>query len=102
MFMKKEVNITNSLVELANNMNFDLPDKRMKQIDLKLDFLLHIMKYKDYIEFIKSDKKLKLYDEVLGKYANNETISKVLVNSFSEKTYEYLNKIIDDKIKSLS
>lgn len=102
MFMKKEVNITNSLVELANNMNFNLPDKRMKQIDLKLDFLLHIMKYKDYIEFIKSDKKLKLYDEVLGKYANNETISKVLVNSFSEKTYEYLNKIIDDKIKSLS
>lgn len=102
MFKKNEVNINNEITELANTMNFDLPDKRMEQIDLKLDSLLHIMKYEDYIQFIKSDEKLKLYDELLGKYANNDNISKVLVNGFNDEMYEYINKVIDDKLKELN
>lgn len=102
MFKKNEVNINNEITELANTMNFDLPNKRMEQIDLKLDSLLHIMKYEDYIQFIKSDEKLKLYDELLGKYANNDNISKVLVNGFNDEMYEYINKVIDDKLKKLN
>lgn len=102
MFKKNEVNINNEITELANTMNFDLPNKRMEQIDLKLDSLLHIMKYEDYIQFIKSDEKLKLYDELLGKYANNDNISKVLVNGFNDEMYEYINKVIDDKLKELN
>lgn len=42
--------------------------------------------------------KLKLYDNLLGKCENNDTVSTVLVNCFNEEMYEYLNKIIDDKI----
>lgn len=102
MFKKNEANVKNKITELTNNMNFDLPDERMEQIDSKLDFLLHIMKYEDYVQFIKSDEKLKLYDTLLGKYANNDPVSKVLINSFNEDIYEYINKIIDDKLKELN
>lgn len=101
MLKKEERNVTNIINKLANNINFDLPDERMEQIDSKLDSLLHIMKYEDYVQFIKSDKKLKLYDELLGKYANNDTISKALINGFNNEMYEYLNKIIDNKLKEL-
>ncbi len=83
-------------------MNFDLPDKRMELIDEKLNTLLYSMEYKDYINFIKNDKKLKLYDELLGKYSINDTISKVLIKGFNKEMYEYLNKIIDNKIKELN
>lgn len=101
MYKKKTENINEKNTEFANNMNFDLPDERMEQIDLKLESLLHIMKYEDYVQFIKSDEKLKIYDELLGKYANNDTTSKVLINGFNNEMYEYLNKIIDDKLKEL-
>lgn len=60
MFKKEEKNITNVINKLANNMNLNLPDERMEQIDSKLDSLLHLMKYEQYVHFIKSDEKLKL------------------------------------------
>lgn len=62
MYKNKEVNVAEELTEILNNMNFNLPDKRMEQIDLKLNTLLNNMEYRDYINFIKSDEKLKLYD----------------------------------------
>lgn len=106
MYKNKEVNVaeelTEELTEILNNMNFNLPDKRMEQIDLKLNTLLNNMEYRDYINFIKSDEKLKLYDYLLGKYSNNDTLSKMLVKSFNNDMYEYLNKIIDIKLKELS
>lgn len=45
--------------------------------------------------------KLKLYDNLSGKCENNDTVSTVLVNCFNEEMYEYLNKIIDDKLEEL-
>lgn len=102
MYKNKEVNVAEELTEILNNMNFNLPDKRMEQIDLKLNTLLNNMDYRDYINFIKSDEKLKLYDYLLGKYSNNYTLSKMLVKSFNNDMYEYLNKIIDIKLKELS
>lgn len=102
MYKNKEVNVAEELTEILNNMNFNLPDKRMEQIDLKLSTLLNNMEYRDYINFIKSDEKLKLYDYLLGKYSNNVTLSKMLVKSFNNDMYEYLNKIIDIKLKELS
>ncbi len=102
MYKNKEVNVAEELTEILNNMNFNLPDKRMEQIDLKLNTLLNNMEYRDYINFIKSDEKLKLYDYLLGKYSNNDTLSKMLVKSFNNDMYEYLNKIIDIKLKELS
>ena len=102
MYKNKEVNVAEELTEILNNMNFNLPDKRMELIDLKLNTLLNNMEYKDYITFIKSDEKLKLYDYLLGKYSNNDTLSKMLVKSFDNDLYEYLNKIIDIKLKGLN
>ena len=102
MYKNKEVNVAEELTGILNNMNFNLPDKRMEQIDLKLSTLLNNMEYRDYINFIKSDEKLKLYDYLLGKYSNNVTLSKMLVKSFNNDMYEYLNKIIDIKLKELS
>ena len=102
MYKNKEINVAEELTEILNNMNFNLPDKRMEQIDLKLSTLLNNMEYRDYINFIKSDEKLKLYDYLLGKYSNNVTLSKMLVKSFNNDMYEYLNKIIDIKLKELS
>ena len=102
MYKNKEVNVAEELTEILNNMNFNLPDKRMEQIDLKLNTLLNNMEYRDYINFIKSDEKLKLYDYLLGKYSNNDTLYKMLVKSFNNDMYEYLNKIIDIKLKELS
>lgn len=101
MFKKEEKNITNVINKLANNMNLNLPDERMEQIDSKLDSLLHLMKYEQYVHFIKSDEKLKLYDELLGKYANNDAVSQVLVKSFNDEIYKHLNKIIDEKLNDL-
>ena len=83
MYKNKEVNVAEELTEILNNMNFNLPDKRMEQIDLKLNTLLNNMEYRDYINFIKSDEKLKLYDYLLGKYSNNDTLSKMLVKGFN-------------------
>ena len=54
----------------------------MKQVDLKLNTLLNIIEYKDYVNFIKSDEKLKLYDYLLGKYSNNDAFSKMLIKGF--------------------
>lgn len=102
MYKNKEVNVAKELTEILNNMNFNLPDKRMEQIDLKLNTLLNNMEYRDYINFIKSDEKLKLYDYLLGKYSNNDTLYKMLVKGFNNDMYEYLNKIIDIKLKELS
>ena len=87
MYKNKEVNVAEELTEILNNMNFNLPDKRMEQIDLKLNTLLNNMEYKDYITFIKSDEKLKLYDYLLGKYSNNDTLSTMLVKSFNNDMY---------------
>lgn len=101
MFKSKEANITNAISKLANSINLNLPDERMEQIDSKLDSILHLMKYEEYVHFIKSDEKLKLYDELLGKYANNDTVSQVLVKGFNDEMYKHLNKVIDDKIKEL-
>ena len=39
------------------------------------------MKYKNYIKFIKSNKNLKLYYYLLGKYSNNYPVFKILVKS---------------------
>lgn len=102
MYKNKEVNVAEELTEILNNMNFSLPDKRMELIDLKLNTLLNNMEYREYINFIKSDEKLKLYDYLLGKYSNNDTLSKMLVKSFNNYMYEYLNNIIDIKLKELS
>ena len=49
MYKNKEVNVAEELTEILNNMNFNLPDKRMEQIDLKLNTLLNNMEYKDYV-----------------------------------------------------
>ena len=102
MYKNREVNVAEELTEILNNMNFNLPDKRMEQIDLKLNTLLNNMEYRDYINFIKSDEKLKLYDYLLGKYSNNDAVSKMLVKCFDNDLYEYLNKIIDIKLKELN
>lgn len=61
-YKNKEVNVTEELTEILNNMNFNLPDKRMEQITLKLNTLLNNMEYKDYIAFIKIGEKFKLYN----------------------------------------
>lgn len=61
-YKNKEVNVTEELTEILNNINFNLPDKRMEQITLKLNTLLNNMEYKDYIAFIKSGEKFKLYN----------------------------------------
>ena len=55
MYKNKEVNVAEELTEILNNMNFNLPDKRMEQIDLKLNTLLNNMEYRDYINFIKRE-----------------------------------------------
>lgn len=65
MYKNKKVNVANELTKILNNMNFSLPDKRMELIDLKLNTLLNNMEYRDYINFIKSDEKLKLYNLML-------------------------------------
>ena len=82
MYKNKEVNVAEELTEILNNMNFNLPDKRMEQIDLKLNTLLNNMEYKDYIAFIKNGEKFKLYDYLLGKYSNDDTLSKMLIKDF--------------------
>lgn len=82
MYKNKEVNVVNELTQILNNINFNLPDKRMEQVDLKLNTLLNIMEYKDYVNFIKSDEKLKLYDYLLEKYSNNDAFSKMLIKGF--------------------
>lgn len=102
MFKKKEVNVVDELTELVNNMNFNLPDKRMEEIDLKLNTLLHNMEYKEYVTFIKSDERLKLYDSLLGQYANNDELSKIMIKGFNKDMYDYINKILDNKLKKLN
>lgn len=46
MFKNKEVNIAEELTEILNNINFNMPDERMKQINLKLNNILNKLNIK--------------------------------------------------------
>ena len=39
MFKKKERNVSNELVEMIENMNFDAPNEKIEEIDAKLNIL---------------------------------------------------------------
>ena len=42
-----------------------------------------------------------MYDDILGKYANNIPLSKELVNSITNDMYIEINNLLDSKIQSI-
>lgn len=102
MFKKKKVNVAKELTEMISKLNFDVPNEKIEEIDSKLNVLLNNMEYDDYLNFINSDNKLKTYDNVLGMYANNDEVSKVLVKNLTGDYLMHVEKLVDNKIKELN
>ena len=82
-------------------MNLDSPNAECEIIDNKLEIIFTSLPYEEYLSFIKNNKYLKLYDDILGKYANNIPLSKELVNSITNDMYIEINNLLDSKIQSI-
>ena len=74
--------------------------RRLKNIDKKLSILLDKMNYDDYLYFIKNNKVLKRYDEVMADddYQDLPYIKKLLLTNYLLTNVEM---VIDDKLKKL-
>ena len=74
--------------------------RRVKNIDKKLSILLDKMDYDDYLYFIKNNKFLKRYDEVMADddYQDLPYIKKLLLTNYLLTNVEI---VIDDKLKKL-
>ena len=74
--------------------------RRLKNIDKKLSILLDKMDYDDYLYFIKNNKFLKRYDEVMADddYQDLPYIKKLLLTNYLLTNVEM---VIDDKLKKL-
>ena len=74
--------------------------RRLKNIDKKLSILLDKMDYDDYLYFIKNNKFLKRYDEVMvdDDYQDLPYIKKLLLTNYLLTNVEM---VIDDKLKKL-
>ena len=74
--------------------------RRVKNIDKKLSILLDKMDYDDYLYFIKNNKFLKRYDEVMADddYQDLPYIKKLLLTNYLLTNVEM---VIDDKLKKL-
>ena len=74
--------------------------RRLKNIDKKLSILLDKMDYDDYLYFIKNNKFLKRYDEVMADddYQDLPYIKKLLLTNYLLTNVEI---VIDDKLKKL-
>ena len=74
--------------------------RRLKNIDKKLSILLDKMDYDDCLYFIKNNKFLKRYDEVMADddYQDLPYIKKLLLTNYLLTNVEM---VIDDKLKKL-
>lgn len=93
--------IMDELNSELSKMNLDAPNKISDLIDEKLSILFNNMEYSDYINFIKNNKYLKMYDDIMGKYANNEPISNMMVKVIPNSMYQKVLKIVENKIIEL-
>ena len=101
LFKTKEEKLAEDFKEYLKSMNLDSPNEQCEIIDDKLEIIFTSLPYEEYLSFIKNNKYLKLYDDILGKYANNVPLSKELVNSIPDDMYTEINSPLDAKIKGI-
>lgn len=101
LFKTKEEKLAEDFKEYLKSMNLDSPNKECEIIDDKLEIIFTSLPYEEYLSFIKNNKYLKLYDDILGKYANNVPLSKELVNSIPDDMYIEINNLLDSKIQDI-
>lgn len=69
-------------------------------IDDKLDYLYQNMTYKDYLDFIKSNKPLKQYDYILGRISINY-LPRISLILLTKNKLDKVVKIVSDKQEQL-
>lgn len=97
----KEEKLAENFNEYLKSTYLDSPNKECEIIDEKLQIVFASLPYEEYISFIKNNKYLNLYDDILGKYANNVPLSKELVNSITDNMYIEINNLLDSKIQNI-
>ena len=101
LFKTKEDKLADNFEEYLKSMNLDSPNAESEIIDNKLEIIFTSLPYEEYLSFIEKNKYLKLYDDILGKYANNVPLSKELVNSIPDDMYTEINSPLDAKTKGI-
>ena len=101
LFKSKEEKMAENFVKYLKSMNLDSPNEQCEEIDNKLEKLYQTLDYDEYIMFIKGNKYIKLYDDILGKYANNYPLAKELVKTIPDDMYIEINKLLDEKLESI-
>lgn len=101
LFKSKDEKTAENFVKYLKSMNLDSPNEQCEEIDNKLEKLYQTLDYDEYIMFIKGNKYIKLYDDILGKYANNYPLAKELVKTIPDDMYIEINKILDEKLESI-
>lgn len=100
-FKSKEDKIENDFIKYLKSMNLDSPNEQCDEIDNKLEIIYQNLSYDDYLSFIKGNEYIKLYDDIMGKYANNIPLSKEMINSIPDNMYKEINRLLDIKIKEI-
>lgn len=101
-FNSNNKSFENSILEHFKNINLDSANEKSEKIDEYLSVLYNNMKYDDYIKFIKENEMLNRYDDIMGKYANNDPIAKTLVKSIPDSFYDDVENIVKNKIDELN
>ena len=102
LFKSKEKIITDKIINNLKSINLDSANEKSKKIDEYLSILYNNMKYDDYIKFIKENDMLNHYDDIMGKYSNNDPIARTLVKSIPDSFYDDVENIIKNKIDELN
>lgn len=84
-------------------MNFDFATLKdsIERIEDKLSLLLRNMEYEDYVNFIKTNEKLRDFDNTLALYQNNIIYTESMMNSLPEDYISEIDNIVLDKVKEL-
>lgn len=101
-FKSKEEKITEKIINNLKSINLDSANEKAEKIDEYLSVLYNNITYEEYIKFIKENELLNHYDDIMGKYANNDPIAKTLGKSIPDSFYDDVENIVKNKIDELN
>lgn len=101
-FKSNEERITEKIISNLKSINLTSVNEKAEEIDEYLSVLYNNVTYEEYIKFIKENKLLNHYDDIMGKYANNDPIAKTLVKSIPDSFYDDVENIVINKIDELN
>lgn len=90
------------LKKYVSTINFTILKDSIENVEKKLASLFEAMEYEEYLDFIKSNEDLKLFDDVLGKFQNNYIFTESMINSLPEEFIKKVDNVVSKKMLELN